>query len=264
MSKRERARAGAGDMPKRQRLPPGARRKCILSEAIQYFAEVGFDGGTRELAKRLGVKQPLLYRYFPSKDDLIKEVYEAVYVSRWRRDWETLISDRGLPLRTRLVEFYKAYAKIMFEPEWIRIYFFSGLKGLDINKRYVSFMEEHVLKRICEEIRFAYDMPSVLEVPVKPQELAAFWIFHGGVFYYGVRREVYGVPVQVDVDEFTELSVDSLLGGFPRIARSIVTGPGSTAVEHTAERAREKKSKPVAVSSRAHRPVRPTWSKTPR
>jgi hypothetical protein len=36
--------------------------------------------GTRDLARRLGVTQPLLYRYFPSKDDLIKEVYRTVYL----------------------------------------------------------------------------------------------------------------------------------------------------------------------------------------
>ena len=217
----------ADGKPKRRRLPPAARRDQFLKEAIQYFSEIGFDGGTRELATRLGVKQPLLYRYFSSKEDLIKQVYENVYIGRWRRDWDTLISDRSIPLRARLIEFYKAYAQVMFRPEWIRIYFFAGLKGLDINKRYVAFMEEHVLKRICEEIRFAHDMPSVQEVPVKPQELAAFWIFHGGVFYYGVRREVYGVPVHVDVDELTELSVDSLLAGFPHVAQKIMADCGA-------------------------------------
>jgi AcrR family transcriptional regulator len=208
--------------PKRQRLSPDERRRLILGEAIQYFSEVGFDGGTRELAHRMGVKQPLIYRYFPSKDDLIKEVYETVYIGRWRRDWNTLICDRSIPIRARLIQFYNAYAKVMFAPEWIRIYFFSGLKGLDINKRYVSFMEKHVLMRICEEIRHAYKMPPVDVVPVKPQELAAFWVFHGGIFYYGVRREVYGVPVHVNVEEFTELSVDCLLAGFPRLARKII------------------------------------------
>jgi hypothetical protein len=29
---------------------------------------------------RLRVKQPLLYRYFPSKEDLIKEAYETVHI----------------------------------------------------------------------------------------------------------------------------------------------------------------------------------------
>jgi AcrR family transcriptional regulator len=135
--------------PKRSRLTHEARKEAILQEAISYFSEVGFDGGTRELALRMGVKQPLLYRFFPSKEDLVKNVYDAVYIGRWRHDWTRLLSDRSIPLRQRLIEFYEEYAQIMFQPEWIRIYLFSGLRGMDINKQYISFMEENVLKRIC-------------------------------------------------------------------------------------------------------------------
>src|ERR1700724_955365 len=36
--------------PKRSRLTHEARKEAILQEAISYFSEVGFDGGTRELA----------------------------------------------------------------------------------------------------------------------------------------------------------------------------------------------------------------------
>jgi AcrR family transcriptional regulator len=206
---------------KRRRMTPGERRDHILKEAIHYFSEVGFDGSTRELAVRIGVKQPLLYRYFPSKDDLIRDVYEAVYISRWTHDWDRTLRDRSLPLRTRLISFYTAYAEIMFEPEWIRIFMFSGLKGLDINKRYTAFMEERVLSRVCEEIRESFAMPSVSEVPVRPEELAAFWVFHGGIFYHGVRREVYDVPMHVDLGSFIEYAVDSLLSGLPSVMKAI-------------------------------------------
>jgi hypothetical protein len=182
-------------------------------------------------------------------------------MGRWRRDWDTLISDRSIPLRTRLIEFYKAYAQVLFQPEWIRIYFFSGLKGLDINKRYVAFIEEHVLKRICEEIRLAHDMSSVQEVPVKPQELAAFWILHGGIFYYGVRREVYGVPVHVDVDELTERSVDSLLSGFPHVAHKIIATTASTATTDVAKASRTRRRKAEDIFDREHYPARTTPAK---
>ena len=140
------------EQPKRRRLTHEARKSMIFQGAIKYFAEVGFSGGTRELALRTGVKQPLLYRFFPSKEDLVKNVYDAVYLSRWRHNWSRLISDRSMPLRERLIEFYDEYAEIMFQREWIRIFLFSGLKGIDINRQYVAFMEENILKRICEEI----------------------------------------------------------------------------------------------------------------
>jgi AcrR family transcriptional regulator len=217
------AKATTGeDKPGRKRFPHAKRREMILEAAIQYFSEVGFEGGTRELAQRAGVKQPLLYRFFPSKEELIRTVYDAVYVSRWRHDWDTLISDRSIPLRRRLIEFYDAYAKIMFQQEWIRIFLFSGLKGLDINKRYVGFMEKQVLKRICEEIRYDRGLPSIDVIPITEQELAAFWVFHGGVFYYGVRREVYEVSVHVNQEEFIELSVDGLLSGYPALTQKIL------------------------------------------
>ena len=91
---------------KRKRLSREEREKQIISEAVRYFSEVGFGGQTRELARRLGISQSLLFRYFPTKDDIIKRVYEEVYLSRWKPEWETLLSDRSRPLSDRLNQFY--------------------------------------------------------------------------------------------------------------------------------------------------------------
>src|ERR1700726_499697 len=94
---------------KQKRLSPDDRRKEFLAKATEFFSEEGFGGGTRALARRLGVTQPLLYRYFPSKDDLIKEVYRTVYLEPLETGWEKLLSDRARPLRERLQEFYQTY-----------------------------------------------------------------------------------------------------------------------------------------------------------
>ncbi|MBV8472294.1 MAG: helix-turn-helix transcriptional regulator, partial [Hyphomicrobiales bacterium] len=74
------------------------RERVILAEAIRFFAEHGFDGQTRELAKRIGIAHSALYRHFPSKEALIERVYEQVYVSRWKPEWEGLLTDRSRPL----------------------------------------------------------------------------------------------------------------------------------------------------------------------
>src|SRR5215213_8212708 len=78
------------------------------------------------LARRLGVTQPLLYRYFPSKDDLIKEVYRTVYLDPLETGWEQLLVDRSRPLRDRLLEFYRTYTDAIFTRKWLRIYLYSG------------------------------------------------------------------------------------------------------------------------------------------
>src|ERR1700731_3827289 len=99
---------------KQKRLSPDDRRQEFVAKATEFFAEEGFGGGTRALARRLGVTQPLLYRYFPSKDDLIKEVYRTVYLDPLETGWEKLLSDRARPLRDRLQEFYLAYTDAIF------------------------------------------------------------------------------------------------------------------------------------------------------
>src|SRR6202012_2577791 len=92
---------------KQKRLSPDDRRKEFVAKATEFFSEEGFGGGTRALAPRLGVTQPLLYRYFPSKDDLIKEVYRTVYLDPLDSGWEKLLGDRTRPLNERLKKFYE-------------------------------------------------------------------------------------------------------------------------------------------------------------
>src|SRR3974390_1147705 len=112
--------------PKQKRLSPDDRRKEFVAKATEFFSEEGFAGGTRDLARRLGVPQPLLYRYFPSKDDLIKEVYRTVYLEPLETGWDRLLSDRSRPLRDRLLEFYGGDTHVLFSRKWIRIYLYSG------------------------------------------------------------------------------------------------------------------------------------------
>ncbi len=206
----------------RQRLPPSDRRRQIVAAAIAYFAEVGFDGGTRELAKRIGVTQPLIYRYFPSKDDLIRSVYEEVYLNRWQGEWEVLLCDDTLPLRERLIGFYERFTAVIFAPEWIRIYLFSGLRGLEINQWWIRFVEDHVLRTICEAVRHAHGLPSPRVHPIGAEELDLYWMFHGGIFYYGIRREVYKAAPKLGLSEFIACSIDSLLHGFPVATRRLL------------------------------------------
>src|ERR1700753_1555206 len=114
---------------KQRRLSPEERRQEFVAKATEFFSEEGFGGGTRDLARRLGVTQPLLYRYFPSKDDLVKEVYRTGYLEPLETGCEKLLSDRTRPIRERLQEFYQNYTAVIFNRKWLRIYLYSGLKG---------------------------------------------------------------------------------------------------------------------------------------
>src|ERR1700753_3063316 len=200
---------------KQRRLSPDDRRKEFVAKATEFFAEEGFGGATRDLARRLGVTQPLLYRYFPSKDDLIKEVYRTVYLEPFDTGWDKLLTDRSRPLGDRLKEFYGAYTDVIFSRKWLRIYFYSGLKGLDINRWYVGMVGEEILMRIVRECGHDAEPPP-LSRPSAP-ELEMAWVFHSGIFYYGVRKYIYESPVLEDKAQMISDAVDAFLVGFERV-----------------------------------------------
>jgi AcrR family transcriptional regulator len=206
----------------RRRLRPEDRRRQILDGAISFFAEHGFEGGTRDLAKQLGVTQSLIFNYFPTKEELIREVYQSVYVGRWRSEWTDLISNTSVPLRARLIEFYINYTSVIFSSDWLRIYLFSGLKGLPINSMWIAFVEDHMIRRICVEVRRENNFCEGNMSEISAEEIETFWLFHSGIFYYGVRREVYRSPVHLGVQKFVETSVDAMLAALPAIMRAKV------------------------------------------
>ena len=198
---------------KRRRLAPKVREQQIVEEAIQFFAEVGFTGRTRELAKRIGITQPLLYRYFPTKEELIDRVFDEVFIRPLDRNWAERIVDRSKPLDERLKAFYLDYAKTVHRYEWIRIYMFSGLMGNPVNRRYIRMIEDEFLKPICAEVRHHCNLPSAEVVPIKDMELEQFWILHGGLFYYAVRKNIFHSRVDNDYPKVVTMAIQIFLEG---------------------------------------------------
>jgi len=210
----------------------------IVREAIKFFAETGFEGQTRELAKRLGVTQPLLFHYFPTKEALIDRVYQEVYMNHWGPNWEALLKDRSIPLRNRLIDFYKDYVRVIDNPEWVRIFLFSALKHFDIVQRYMALVRERIFKRVCTESRIHFGLPDPGELPISEIEIELVWALHAGIFYISIRKWVYGLATPKDVDALIEVLVDSFLGEFRAAAeRSIcwprfaATGPAGEPLE---------------------------------
>src|SRR5260221_2289769 len=59
------------------RLVSDERRKAIVSTAVPLFARRGFAGTTtRELAEAAGISEALLFRHFPSKQLLYREILQ--------------------------------------------------------------------------------------------------------------------------------------------------------------------------------------------
>ena len=206
--------------PPRRRLAPAERERQIVEGAIAYFSEAGFSGQTRELSRRLGITQPLLYRYFPSKQALIERVYQTVFQGRWNPAWIPLLQDRSLPLRERLVAFYQQYAQATYRPEWIRIYMHAGLSEPTLNQRYIRLVRRELMPVVCAELRHDCGLPDANPSPGE-LEIEYVWSLHGGIFYQAVRRHVYRNRISVDFPTHVGFVVEGFLAGakvvYPRL-----------------------------------------------
>lgn len=191
----------------RQRLPPQERRAQIVAEAVRFFADVGLDGNTRDLAKRLGVTQSLLFRYFATKDELLEAVYASVYLDRLSPDWPDRLTDRAVPLRARLLDFYTEYSDLIFEREWMRIFMFSGLAGAALNHRYLQHLGEVILHPLLAETEC---LVRTVDRPV----MEDVWALHGGIVYIGIRQHIYQMPPPADPEAAIAGAIDKYLGAF--------------------------------------------------
>jgi AcrR family transcriptional regulator len=212
------------EKPQRRNMRAADRERFIVDEAIRFFAEQGFGGQTRELAKRMGVAHSVIYRHFPSKEALIERVYEEVYLSRWSPSWGGLIRDRSLTLQARLTRFYLEYVEQVFEYDWVRIFVFSGMRSFDITKHYLEIVRKEIIEPACRELRHDLKLPSDEEVPLSEREVELFWGLHGRIFYVAIRRFVYNTPTPLRLDDIIADAIENFFGG----TRTLMTELAST------------------------------------
>lgn len=186
------------------------REQLIVQKAVEYFAQEGFEGSTRDLAQHIGITQSLLYKYFPNKQAIVDRVYEEVYLSRWNPLWEEQLRDRQIPMEGRLKRYYLDYAKSVLQKDWVRILIFAGLKQEGINNRLFKLLRERIFVTVVSEVRHAYSLPEPVDAESAEVELELVWALHASIFYLGMRKWVYksGIPKNVDA------IIEPLIGGF--------------------------------------------------
>lgn len=80
------------------KLPADARRQQVLDAAIRAFAQRGYAGAsTQAIAASIGVGEPTIYRYFPSKRDLFLAAFDRCSTELLDR-WRALAAESESPL----------------------------------------------------------------------------------------------------------------------------------------------------------------------
>ena len=175
--------------------------------------------------------QPLLYRYFPSKDDLIKEVYRTVYLEPFDH---RLGQAAGRPLAavTRpAAGILSRYTDVIFTRKWLRIYLYSGLKGLDINRWYVGVVRDKILTRIMRECRHELGFRRKASRPHPRSNWPGYFTAASSITAFANTST--NLPVLEDKEQMISDALDVFLAGFERVfgrARPVSMRPPVKAV----------------------------------
>lgn len=187
------------------------REAQIVSLAMKCFCEKGFSVSTRILADYIGITQPLLFRYFSSKNELISRVFDDFFFNKWNPLWESKILDRKIDIKQRLFDYMQDYTRVILNDQWIRLFLFSALEDPALNKKYISLLQERIFIPAIQEIRHHKQLPPIST----PLEIELFWGVHSSFFYMGVRRWVYDLDIPVNIDEIIRHRVKMLISSIP-------------------------------------------------
>lgn len=198
------------------------REAQIVAVATVLMARNGLAFSTRELAETVGVSQPLIYRYFPSKAALLDRVFEEVYVKRWDSGWTEMLRDRSAPLRDRLVRYLISYTSAILDETWIRIFLASAIDDPAIAQRYIRLLHEATFSQILDEL-VEEQKPDIVRSPAFDElgrEL--IWSFHSSFFYLGVRKFIYRLAIPAPLGPLIQLKVDMFLAGMRSVGLAAI------------------------------------------
>ena len=202
--------------PRRPRVAAAERERMILEAAIPFFAEQGFSGQTRLLAQSLGISHSVLYRHFPTKEDLIAAVCAEMFARRWNPAWEDGLRDTALPLEQRLLRFYREAGALLLSPEWMRIALAVGLEDQAAPSGLAALLRGRIVAPLAEALR-ADAAASGAPLP-EAAALEAAWALHGRVFYLGARLAVWRGATPRQPDAALAAAIASFCGGARRMA----------------------------------------------
>lgn len=197
------------------------RHAQILEGAALFFSELGLKGNTRELSASLGITQPLLYRYFSSKQLLLDTIFEELFVKRWNPNWRLLIKDGTRPLSERIAIFYREFNERMLTRQWVRLFVYSGLEGYAYNRRVFRKLITDIFRPLGVELRKLHGLPEVASIEITSKEIEMIWELHGVIFYHRMREEVYGAKPQISMEQVIANLLFYLEGAAPRVLSTI-------------------------------------------
>lgn len=180
------------------RLSALARRRKLQTVALELFSQQGYRGTTtRAIARRAGVSEALLFRHFPTKEDLYWSVLEeqcAVRGGRARLDVMLRAPGDDPAIFASIAE--DILTRNFADSRLYRLLLFSALENHQLSHRffrtYISDYYQAVAAHIRERVRDGRFR--------KVDPLLSARLFIGMALHYFLVQELFGGSQERDYD----------------------------------------------------------------
>jgi AcrR family transcriptional regulator len=163
------------------------RRQQILAAATELFARQGFQGTTtRQIAARAGINEAIIFRHFPTKEEL----YWAIMDAKSRAGGGLQRLQESLRSGRDDVEVFAALAEKMLRRDstMTRLLLFSALENHRLSQRFFRAHVAQYYEALAEHIRAGIAAGRFRAV----DPLLAARGFLGMVFYHFMIQELFG------------------------------------------------------------------------
>lgn len=166
------------------------RKQQILQVATQLFASRGFEGTTtREIAKRAKVNEAIIFRHFPTKEDLYWAVIEAKCTAKIGIQGLIEILDTGADLRSTFVTLAETMLRRREkDPSLMRLLLFSGLENHRLSQRFFQTYVSDYYEKLGDFIQRRIAAGEFRKV--NPQLAARGFL--GMLVYHSMVQDIFG------------------------------------------------------------------------
>ena len=195
------------------RLPASDRRLQLVETALDFFSRKGFGGTTtKEIAAAAGVTEAIIFRHFPSKQDLYNAVldhhHDSGQLAECIAQWESCMErndDEGLirAIIERVIEAFRSDLRVH------RILMFAALEGheaaLEYNRKFSlpisSLLLQYVARRQSEGALRGSDPIAIIAAA------------YGMAAQYATMTQMFGFHTTIPDSQMTDGFVSIVMHG---------------------------------------------------
>jgi TetR/AcrR family transcriptional regulator len=195
------------------RLPASDRRRQLVETALDFFSRKGYGGATtKEIAAAAGVTEAIIFRHFPSKQDLYNAVLDHYHttggftecIAQWKSCMERN-DDEGL-VRAIVEKIIESYRRDL---RGHRVLLFAALEGHETGLEHNRQISFPIFELLCQYVARRQSEGAMREG--NPGAIVA--AVAGMASHYATMTQMFGFSVNSSDRQITDSFVDIVMHG---------------------------------------------------